>query len=97
MRRVCLATVLLLLGCRSTSSNSGTRRTPERAAAYERSIEKEELKLGMSRAEVVRAWGRPRKKDRAKRGGVSVERWWYPSVFVYFSRDGYVSSWDAPW
>ena len=76
---------------------SGTRRTPERAAAYQRAIEQGELKLGMSRSEVVQAWGRPQKKDRTRRGGVRVERWWYPSVFVYFDRDGYVSSWDAPW
>ena len=66
-------------------------RSPEDQKRYDEAVARGEVKLGMTRDEVRRAWGKPRRKVRENhRGRKNVEIWLYPFSQVYFDRDGYV-------
>jgi len=98
MKRTFALTVLLAVACSSGPEKRRDRVLEERRQAeYEAAIAKGEIRMGMTKRMVRAAWGRPDRTDRTTRGARTVERWWYPSVFVYFHEDGYVIGWDAPY
>jgi len=86
--------LLALAACGSSSSGRGATpqatRTPRDEARYAAAVKRHEIKIGMSRAEVLRAWGKPGRKKSKLRLGRKVEVWLYAFSDLYFDDEGYV-------
>jgi hypothetical protein len=100
MRRT--AWLLLLAACSTpagteTSDKVAHDRTPDADRRYKEAAARGEVKYGMVREEVRKAWGAPKRTGRTTYKRKSVTSWSYPDRFtdIYFDDDGFVVGWHS--
>ncbi|MHC4973788.1 MAG: hypothetical protein ACYTG3_15800 [Planctomycetota bacterium] len=94
MRRLLL--LLFVLAACSTPGGKKVDRPPEQQAKVDEAIKNREVRLGMTEAEVLAAWGKPQSKRKATHRGKRVAVWSYGISEIYFDRDGFVVGGSAP-
>jgi len=94
--------LLLLAACSTpsgteTSGNAAHDRTPDADRKYKEAAARGEVKYGMVREEVRKAWGEPKRKSRTTYKRKPVTSWSYPDRYtdVYFDNDGFVVGWSS--
>ena len=91
--RTLLILAPLLAACGSGGGREAptAHRSPRDQQRYEAAVQRGEILLGMTRGEVTRAWGKPRRRARETyRGRKNIEVWLYAFAQVHFDADGYV-------
>ena len=85
--------VLVLCGVLCACTPAAQRR-PDRSksaeAKYKAAVERGEVKIGMTEAEVTKGYGKPKKKVKSTRDHRPVVRWLYMYSEVIFDADGFV-------
>ena len=95
MKRLLFGFALLAACQASGGSTSGktAHRSKRDQQRYDGAVARGDVKLGMTKSELLRSRGQPRKKTRETyRGRKNVEVWLYAWSQIYFDHDGYVAS-----
>jgi len=66
------------------------RRSELDQARYDEAVKNKRILVGMKKSEVLKAWGKPMKRDHTTFRGKRVERWEWAFSDIYFDRAGYV-------
>ena len=85
-----VAAATLLVACQGSGEKKKEyKRSPELDARYKAAVKEGVAKIGMTRAEVEQAIGKPLRKDTVKVRDKRYERWNYTFSELHFDRDGY--------
>ena len=81
---------LAMLAACGTTENPRPQRTERDKQRVAAAIEKHEVRIGMTKSEVIQSIGKPMRKKSVRFYGRPRQRWDYSSFSVFFTEDGFV-------
>lgn len=97
MRWLLLLPILAACGTVEDVVSKPPDRTPEQEQKYKEAVERGEVKIGMTKAEVRKAWGSPTQTSRTTYARRPATCWSYGTRFtdIFFDDDGFVMAWAS--
>lgn len=102
MKYVAFALLIFVCGCAPNYAGRYLRENPNTPPDIVACIQKEQIKTGMTKAQVKASWGEPRRVDNTHYAGVDMDTWVYQSAwdryghnanYLYF-KDGRLTGWS---
>ncbi|HEX5136734.1 MAG TPA: hypothetical protein VFY93_07170 [Planctomycetota bacterium] len=90
--------LLFFAACSSVDvASKRPERTPEQEQKYKEAVGRGEVKIGMTKEEVRKAWGPPTRTSKTTYARRSAMVWSYAGRYtdIFFDDDGFVMAWQS--